>query len=141
MTNETSIPSPTSAAFEHMSKASQLQTARGARSYHAFADTVRLAASGKIDPTTIEELAQLQRAALQRAWALGESWKAGWLAWWGYAGHAQGANTVSKLAEKQTNSLAQIAQLLSGQMTDLATFAENVEVNYAYWVSQKLAKS
>jgi hypothetical protein len=141
MTTETSMPIPAQAALEHISKASQLQSARGARGYHAFADTVRLAASGRIDGSTIEELGQLQRAAWQRAWALGESWKGQWLGWWGYAGHAQSANTVSKLAEKQANSIAQVTQLLGSQMTDLATLLENIEVNYAYWVDQKLRRS
>lgn len=140
MTTETTIPMPASAAFEHLSKAGQLQYSRGARGYRAAADTARLLATGRLDPSMIEELGRLQQAAWDRAWALGKSWKAGWQCWWAYAGHANNANTVSKLAERQANSLTQIAQLIAGQLQDLATLAENVEVNYAYWVSQKLSE-
>ena len=45
---------------------------------------------------------------------------------------------MSKLVEQEFNLVGQLVQLLSNQATNLATLQENVEVDYGYWVHEKI---
>jgi hypothetical protein len=45
---------------------------------------------------------------------------------------------VSKFAEQQFNFVVQCSRLVSDQLTELVELQENVEVDYSFWVSDKL---
>jgi hypothetical protein len=136
------MTNPSMAPIGHLLKASELQYARAARSYHTIASAAAVVASnavaGRVDFAALHELAQLQMAVWQRALSTGDAWRKNWEGWWGYASGTQGANTTAKLAERQANIVAQMTQILGGQFTDLIGLQENVEVNYAFWIDQKL---
>jgi hypothetical protein len=110
---------------------------RAARSVNSMAATMRLFASG-LDPATLREMGEMQQAAWQRFWTLQQSWAADWSGWWRYATDDKGVNTLSKLAERASNSATQLVQLAGDQMTGLVELQEGVEVSYAYWISQKV---
>jgi hypothetical protein len=95
-----------------------------------------LALAGK--PEVWNELLALQQAVLEQAQEIQSGWVAGWSAWFQSFGEVRRANTMSKLLEQEFNMLGQAFKLLQGQTTDLVNFQDNVEVNYAYWVSQQL---
>jgi hypothetical protein len=125
----------------HLMRASEVQYARVSRGYGIAAATAELvasrAASGRFDADTLRELMQLQMALCRRTASMADSWIKEWSAWWDYAGQTKGINTASKLAERQTNIIAQMMLLMGSQVTDLVGLQENTEVNFAYWISQK----
>jgi hypothetical protein len=53
---------------------------------------------------------------------------------------SRGANTMSKLVERESNIGVQFGQLLGAQLTDLVGLQENIEVDYSYWINGKLAE-
>jgi len=126
----------------HLMTASEVQYARITRGYGIAAATAELiqsgAASGRFDADTLRELMRLQMALCQRTFSMADSWFKEWSAWWDYASQAKGINTASKLAERQTNIIAQMTLLMGNQFTDLVGLQENAEVNFAFWVNQKL---
>jgi hypothetical protein len=124
--------------LEHMMTANSLQYARAMRGSRAAAAMAQLATSGRIDALDFGEFTQLQLAAWRRFASLRDSWIEDWQGWWSYSSQTRGVNTASKLAERQANIVAQMAQLLGEQFTDLVGLQENIEVDFAYWVSQKL---
>jgi len=83
------------------------------------------------------ELCQMQDAVWQRQCRLQDSWLQGWLDWANEFRQARGANTVSKLVEQEFDLVAQWHELVSGQVTDVVSLLENLEINYAYWVNEK----
>jgi hypothetical protein len=89
-------------------------------------------------PQIWQELWQMQASTWQRQRQLQESWRQGWLAWSKECTQARGANTMSKLVEQEFDLVAQLQELLSSQATDVVSLLENLEINYAYWVSEKL---
>ncbi len=62
-----------------------------------------------------------------------------WKSWIAYTDQIKGANTMSKLAEREGNIVAQVTQILSSQATDLVGLQENIDVDYSYWINQKLS--
>jgi hypothetical protein len=132
------VPAPAIATpIEHFMKAGTLQTDRATRALHTVAAAAQLAASG-IDPAMIGELSQMQIATIERMRALRDTWSRDWESWWHYAAQLGSSNTMSKLVERETNIFAQMGQLLGSQITDWMGLQENIEVNYAYWLKQKL---
>jgi hypothetical protein len=123
--------------IQHASTASKVQTDRTARALNAVIGTARLAAEG-LDADTIDELFAFQSAIFERYKALGETWTRNWAAWYDYATHLKGTNTMSKLAERQNNIACRLAQTIGSQIQDLVTLQENVEVNYICWLTRKL---
>jgi hypothetical protein len=47
---------------------------------------------------------------------------------------------MSKFVERECNIAGQAIALVMKQVTDIAGLEENIEVDYAYWVSEKLAE-
>jgi hypothetical protein len=84
------------------------------------------------------ELWQMQHAAWRRQSRLQDSWMQGWTAWTNEFTQARGANTMAKLVEQEFDLLAQWQELVSGQATDVVSLVENLEINYAFWVNEKL---
>jgi hypothetical protein len=110
---------------------------RTARTLTAASDMAKLAATPP-SPETVAEFVALQVAVLQRFETMTQGWSKAWHEWFAYATEFKGANTVSKIAEKETNIAGQLTAMIGSQITDLVTLQENVEVNYAYWIQQKL---
>lgn len=125
--------------LDHALKARAVASDRLARGAAATLATMQLAARG-IDAGTILELAEMQDAVRARCKALSEGWVKGWEAWAQYADQLKGANTMSKFVERECNILAQAMALMMKQVTDISGLQENIEVDYAYWVSEKLAE-
>jgi hypothetical protein len=128
----------------HALKAGELQTNLAARETNLAARaignvsaTAQVFAFG-IDAESLEELAQLRAAAWQRLNALQTGWMRDWKHWFQYSGQIKGANTMSKLVEREGNIAAQFAQLVGKQVTDLVGLQENILVDYSFWINQKL---
>lgn len=91
------------------------------------------------DPTVWSEWAQLQAAVVRRLCSQGQDWKNGCTILLEDYGQLQHANTMSKLLEKQSNLMSQSAELVTSQTTNFVALLENIDVDYGYWVSQKLS--
>jgi hypothetical protein len=124
--------------MDHALKARAIQTDRAIRAADNVQATAKLLLSG-LDPETMRELLDLQRAAWRRYSALQKGFVADWIGWFDYADRIKGANTMSKLVEMESNILAQAAQLMGTQITSLVALQENIEVDYSYLVRQILA--
>lgn len=138
----TAGPAPAPAVAPHIAhavSAGRLQADRARRMLGTVADTVRLLATAH-DPATFDELAQLQAAVAERVRKMSTGWAQAWSEWYRYASETGGMNTLAKLSEREANIVNQATQLLGSQVTDLIVLQENIEVSYAYWLSQKLAK-
>jgi hypothetical protein len=85
-----------------------------------------------------QEMGQMQAAILRRLQLQQQAWVAGCTGLATEYQEGKRANTMSKLVEQQCNLVAQFGQLLSQQATSLVGLQENIEVDYGYWVSQKL---
>jgi hypothetical protein len=89
-------------------------------------------------PQVWQELWQMQQAVWQRQSQLQNNWLQGWVAWTNAFTQARGANTMAKLVEQELDLVAQWQELVSNQTTDTVRLLENLEINYAYWVNDKL---
>jgi hypothetical protein len=92
----------------------------------------------RMDPETWGELWQIQQAAWQRQQQWQNDLWQGLLAWTRECAEIKGANTMSKLVEQEFNLAGQLGDLMRDQATGLVALMENVQVDYAYWVNQKL---
>jgi hypothetical protein len=100
------------------------------------------AASAMLLPLTTRadvgaEWVDLQFAVLQRAGEMQQEWMAGWQAWLHEYAELPLAETLSEHMEQQYNLTEQFAAQLKSQAADLVEFAENVQVDYGYWIAQK----
>ena len=127
------------APLDHAMRARAITTDRVARGTAAGMATMQLLARG-LDAGTIMELVSMQDAVLARYKALSAGWVQGWQAWAKYADQLKGANTMAKFVERECNIAGQAMALLMKQMTAISGLQENIEVDYAYWVSEKLAE-
>jgi hypothetical protein len=89
-------------------------------------------------PQIWQELWQMQEAVWQRQSRLQDGWMQGWIAWTNEFTRARGANTMAKLVEQECDLVAQWHELVSGQATDVVGLLENLQINYAFWVNEKL---
>jgi hypothetical protein len=110
--------------------------ARSAANSAATATVLTLASRAD----TWSELQSLQGAALQRLQLLQRGWLQGWTAWWQEFADLKRANTMSEHLEQQYNLAAQAGELIKDQIADVLNLQENVEVDYGYWVAQKLGE-
>jgi hypothetical protein len=135
----TSLAAKTHPVLAHAVKATTLQTDRAARALGDARATAEVFALGG-DPDDWQELWAMQDAAWKRLRALQSGWIKDWTQWLQYAGQLKGANTMSKLVERESNIGIQLGQLLGAQFTDLVGLQENIEVDYSYWINEKLAE-
>ena len=101
------------------------------------------AATAAVLPATLSadtaaELLALQVAVFDRIRSMQQDWWQAWGGWLQECGQLRRANTMSEHLEQQYNVMEQATALLKSQAADLMTLQENVEVDYGYWVSQKL---
>jgi hypothetical protein len=89
-------------------------------------------------PQIWQELWQMQQAVWRQQFQMQNTWLQGWVALSDELTQARGANTMTKLVEQEFDLVAQWQTLLRDQSTDVVRLLENLEVNYAYWVSEKL---
>ncbi len=128
------------ATLDHAHKAAQLQ---GNLALHAIGNAVSTAQLLALppDPEVFGEFLELQQAAWQRLIAMQATWLRNWAEFVAEADHVQGANTVSKLVQREGNLVVRFTQILASQMTDMMQLGETMEVSYRYWVSEKLART
>ena len=130
------IPHP---AFHHALRGAALQSDWATRALRNASATAEVFASG-IDPESLEELLQMQHAAWQRLFTLQSNWVQEWNNWMQYSDLIKGANTTFKFVEREGNIVAQCVQLLSKQSADLIGLQENIDVDYSYWINEKLSE-
>jgi hypothetical protein len=84
------------------------------------------------------EMWQMQESVWQRQLRLQNSWLQGWVDWTNESTQARGANTMTKLVEQEFDLVVRWQQLLRDQATETASLLENLEINYAFWINEKL---
>ncbi len=133
------LPPNTHPVLHHAMRAAALQNDWAARAMGNASATAQVFALG-IDAESFDELLQMQQAACRRLLDLQSGWMQEWKSWIAYADQIKGANTMSKLAEREGNIVAQLTQILGNQATDLVGLQENIHVDYSYWINQKLSE-
>ncbi|WP_432696402.1 hypothetical protein ACQUQP_17945 [Marinobacterium sp. YM272] len=91
----------------------------------------------KGEPDTLSELFQLQQAIAGRFMEQNEQWMQGANQIANEASQLKKANTLSKYMEQQCDLVGQWISLMTIQSTNLASQLENIQVDLAYWISQK----
>lgn len=124
---------------DHAMRAMTLQSDRAARLSSAAAATAQMVAEGGVDDQAWTELWQMHRAIQDRMAELQRRWASGWFDWFAYSRQIEGANTLSKLAERENNILGQAVDLAGQQLEDVLGLMETIEVGYLYWVTQKVS--
>lgn len=125
------------ATLGHALKAHSLLNNRTTRLVNNGLVTAGLA-THLMDPQVWEESLQLQKAVMVRLQQQNQDWLKGCAILMQDYAQIKQANTMSKLVEKQCNLVTQWSQLLTSQATNLMGLMENIEVDYGYWVSQKV---
>jgi hypothetical protein len=131
------MPAAQSAAVQNSLKMPVLLYGWGARAAGNGIDTGKLFALG-MNPQTWGELFHIQEAAFQRLLLQQQAWLQGWAAWNRERAEIKSANTVTKMIEQEFNLAAQFSQLFIDQATNFVALQENIEVAYAFWLSEKL---
>ncbi|MBM3115829.1 hypothetical protein [Jeongeupia naejangsanensis] len=91
------------------------------------------------NPETLFEAWALQQAVWQRLQKQGEQWWNGLATIYAERDELRRANTVSKFFEQEYNLYAQFGELVGDQFTSLLELADNIQVDYGYWIAQKQA--
>lgn len=126
--------------IDHALKGHALQRDRAVRTAVAIGATARLFAGG-LDADAWEELWEMGAQAQRRLAHLQREAMQDWFAWYRYADQIEGANTTSKLAEREFNTVAQATQLMGEHSTAVMSLMENIEVGYLYWLHEKTTSS
>jgi hypothetical protein len=114
-----------------------LKSSWATRAAHNCIDTARLCALG-MHLLNWDELLEMNEAVSKRLMLRQQAWLPGWETWNRERVDIKSANTVTKLVAQEFNLAAQMGQLFMNQTTDLVALQENIEVAYAYWLSEKL---
>jgi hypothetical protein len=124
--------------LKHFEKARQIQSNWLARTTRNGVAAAQLLVHG-LDAQSYDELCGLNQAAWQRMRDLQSAWTNEWASWLSFATTLKGANTMSKFVEREGNIFAQAVAQFTAQATDLAGLLENIDVDYGYWLQEKLA--
>jgi hypothetical protein len=122
--------------IDHGLKAMALQRDHALRTLSAAIATAQVLPR-TLDGETLDDLWTMQAAVRERFAQMQRSWLEGWFGWLSYSGQIEGANTLSKLAEREYNLAAQAVQMAGEQCEDLLGLMENVQVGYLYWIRRK----
>lgn len=90
-----------------------------------------------LDADTWSELSQIQQAVYRRVQQQQKDWVQGCENIAQEYSQLKLANTMSKFVEQEYNIVAQFGTLLSNQTASWLGLMENIQVDYAYWISQK----
>lgn len=129
-----SLPAP----LAHAVTTKNLLQRQAARQFHNSLLTAGLAMRMS-DPVVWGEWIQLQKAVGQRLQKQHQDLGKGYAILAQDYSQLKQANTMSKLMEKQFNLISQFGALMSSQATNLMELMENIQVDYGYWASQKVA--
>ncbi|WP_326535601.1 hypothetical protein [Pseudorhodoferax sp.] len=129
-------PQPLPSPFARMQKAMLMGSQLAARSVANEAATAAVL-PWRMDAGTWQELAAMQQAVWGRLAQQHKAWLDGCAALAREQQQIKQANTLSKFVEQEYNLLAQTSALVASQCTAFVGLLENVQVDYAYWVSQK----
>lgn len=130
-----SMPQP--AVIAHAQAAHNLLCRSAARTVGNCIGTAELVPQ-MMNLETWEELLQMQSAITERLQQQNEAWFKGVARLMKDYAQLKRANTMTKLFEQQFNIMGQWGQLLSVQTTNLMNLQENIEVDFGYWVAQKV---
>jgi hypothetical protein len=91
-----------------------------------------------LDGDTLSEIAQIQQAIFSRLQKQQETWVQGLQNIVQEYNQLKAANAMSKFVEQEYNVFAQFSELVNDQVTTWVGLLENIQVDYAYWISQKI---
>lgn len=131
-----SLPKTSLPPVDHGLKALVLQQNQALRVMSAAVATAQVLPQN-LDDQTLDELWEMQAAIGKRLFEMQRGWADGWFEWLAYSRQIDGANTLSKLAERDYNLAAQALQLVGEQCEDLLGLMENIQVGYLYWINRK----
>ncbi len=123
--------------LDHAMKHGHLTAERATRMLETMTTTAEVFSTG-IDAKSMGELLEMRRAIEQRCLNLQKSWFDSWRQWALYSAGVTNANTLSKLSEREINISLQAGQIVQQQVTGVLTLLENIEIEYAYWLQNKL---
>jgi len=129
-------PQPPPSPLARMQKAVLMGTQLAARGIANEAATAAVL-PWRMDTDTWRELAAMQQAVWGRLQQQNQAWVRGCTALVQEQQQLKQANTLSKFVEQEYNLLAQTGALVASQCAAFVGLMENVQVDYAYWVSQK----
>lgn len=92
-----------------------------------------------MEPETWTELRAIQAAIIERYAEQQHNWAKGCATIADESLQIGAADTMAKLVEQQFNVLAQWGRLISVQTTNLMVLQEQIETDFSYWVSKKVA--
>jgi hypothetical protein len=93
-----------------------------------------------LDGETFREFLSLQNAVISRALKQQESLIDGFMDVIGKYKGMKNVNTLSKYVEQEYDIVSQCGNLINKQVTGWTGLLENIQVDYAYWLSQKKEK-
>ena len=91
----------------------------------------------QMDADTLREVSMIQQAIFRRVQQQQKEWMAGCQDIMQEYSQLKLANTMSKFVEQEYNIVAQFGALVSSQTASWVGLLENIQVDYAYWISQK----
>ena len=115
----------------------KLHKEQAGRAMQCMQDTAKLAMSTP-DPSAFAEGLELMQATRDRMVTMQTKMVSDWIEWVGYAQSIEGADTIPKFADRTGNIALQAQSLVVSQMTQWSELIDNVGVNYAFWVNQKV---
>lgn len=93
-----------------------------------------------LDASLWQEMLDIQHAILERVAQQQRNWWDGCKDVYAEYNQLKMANTLSKFVEQEYNVVAQFNALVASQAASWAGLVENIQVDYAYWLTQKHAQ-
>lgn len=125
---------------DYIFKSCEVQAKNSIRAMDTLKDTAVLAAKVK-RPDTLFEAMSLFCSASKRGVEMQQQWQEDWKDWAIYASKLPGADTTSKLVDRQNNIALQASAQVSKHTTQALELMDNILVSYSFWISQQLQKT
>ena len=123
---------------DHIVKPCEVQAKNGMRAMGTLKDVAVLATKSDQTKTAFEAMS-LFYSASQRGIEMQQQWQEDWKDWMIYASKLPGADTTSKLVDRQSNIVLQASAQMSKQTTQALELMDNIFVSYSFWLSQQAA--
>lgn len=130
------VPWPLMPMARAQAAQSMLRQVAMSRSAQAMQTATALPALA-FDPQALQQMLALSGAVVQQWMSLQAQWLDGLTELGQEAGELRQANTVSKYVDQEMNLVQQSLALVSAQTTATARLMENLQVNLAWWLSQR----